>query len=406
MSDGIFTMSSSGEYLMHTDIANNVFFKSNGTYAVNGPIASENFITNFALATAIAPVTWGLDPQYHDSITTAGSTLSDGTAYVPPYAYWIEEAGAQKYWIALYVKLDRTHVHAFGTTQNVSGFGFACNSSNQSIAVSEEYKGFSIHKNSAGSKIRTGSCTGLAFMPSAQYGNTTTFTQPTGINIVFDKPYESPPLIFIVESSGPIAFNFMSRDGNGKYVGAEIIPAASIVNSGDARGLAAFGNNSATFSYFIVSSELPQYPDANPYGMKVFNSSNVCIFDSSSFIPSINSVIVPKPYFSLDSDWYYRSHSNSTFTIDSNYYGVCINNFNAFTGTAAYSSWSINGVYGGPINFCGRYINKNSTSITLQGSPTLAFLRSPSWADSTPASWDFHRQADQNMAVLYANYTL
>lgn len=390
---------------MHTDIANSVFFKSNGTYLGSASIGSTNFITNFALSTPTAPLTWGFTGYIYDVVTTAGAPSFDGTSYIPAAPYWISQSGNQAYALQLYCEAAATHIHAFGVTQYASGYGFACNSANASIAVSNEYKGFSIHKDSGGSKIRTGSATGLAFLPGI-YNNQTTFTQPHGINIVFDKPYDAPPLIFIVESSGPIALNFISRDANGKYVGAEIIPAATISSSGDARGTAAYTNNSATFSYFIVSSEAPHYPETNAYGMKVFSSSNECIFDSTSFIPAIASVSIPKPYFSLDADMYFRNHSTSSFTIPSAWYGVCINNMNAFTGTTAYASWAINGVYGGPINFCGRYMHKNSAGATFSGAPTLAFLKANMYPGSQPASWDFTRGGDQNMPILYANYVI
>jgi hypothetical protein len=406
MSTGIYTRSAENQYLMHTDVANNIFFKSNGTYLGSGSIASTNFITNFALSTPTAPLTWGYTGYIYDNIKTAGAPSVDGTSYIPPSAYWIAESGNQANAFQMYLEAAATHIHAFGVTQYASGYGFACNSANASIAVSNEYKGFSIHNNSAGSKIRTGSAIGLAFLPAVG-NNSTTFSQPTGVNIVFDKPYDAPPLIFIVESSGPIALNFISHDGNGKYVGAEIIPAATISNSGDARGVAAYTNNSVTFSYFLVSSEAPQYPSINTYGMKVFSSSNECIFDSTSFIPFIGRFDIRKPFFCMDADRVYRYHSTVSLTIPSSYYGVCINNFSAFSNTTMYASFAINDNYGGPMNFCGRYLNKNASGVTCHGAATLAILRSNMYpGTSQPASWDFTRGGDQEMPLLYANYVI
>jgi hypothetical protein len=305
----------------------------------------------------------------------------------------------------MYMGAAATHIHAFGTTDYLTGYGFAGNNGAGSLAVSNEYKGFSIHKNSLGSKIRSGSASGLAWLP-ALGANSTTFTQPTGANIVFDKGYDAPPLIFITESSGPIALNFITRDSFGKYVGAQIVPAATLLNSGDARGVAAFTNNSCTFSYFIVSSEPAQYSDVNDFGMKVFNASSECIFDSSAFIPSIHSWTIAKPYFCLDSDMFYRNHAAYTLTFSSLYTGVCINNFPAFAGTTSYASWAISGVYGGPINFCGRYLSKSGITAQMYGAPTLAFLKSPCYPGTQPASWDFTRGGDQNMPILYANYMI
>ena len=405
MSTGIYTVSETNAFLFHSDYANSIFFKSNGTYFSGGSIATTNFITNFALSTPTVPLTWGMTGYIYDVITTAGAPSLDGANYIAAAPFWIAESGTQNESFQMYCEPAATHIHAFGATEYASGFGFSCNSPNASIAVSNEYKGFSIHKNSAGEKIRTGSCTGLALYPVAPFAKQN-FTQATGINIVFDKPYDAPPLIFIVESSGPIAMNFISRDGNGKYVGAEIVPAATIVNTGDVRGVAAYQNNSATFSYFIVSSEAPQYPDSNAYGMRVFDSSNECIFDSSAFIPSIKSLAIAKPYFSIDLDRYYRSHGSVTYSMASSYYGVCINNFNTFTGSTAYSSFAINGVYGGPINFCGRYLSKNATGVTFQGAATNAFVRNYTWPGGQPSSWDFTRGGDQSMPFLYANYVL
>jgi hypothetical protein len=91
----------------------------------------------------------------------------------------------------------------------------------------------------------------------------------------------------------------------------------------------------------------------------------------------------------------------------SSYYGVCINNFSPFTGTTAYTRWNIFGVNGGPLSFCGRYLNKNSAGVSILGAGTCAILKSGTWGDyNVPCSWDFTRATAPNMPILYANFTL
>lgn len=400
MSNGMFALASDGSLLLHTDSVNSLFYKNAGTYTATATLPAANFLKTFGIATPINPVTWQRS-VIKNRITVCGAVSSDGDTYHQPSANLLacdaRDPSSIPYPILV---AEPAYVHSFGTLENITGFGFSCKGPS-SLAVSPSNRAYCVHPTSTGSRIRSATATTLDMPDYGVLGNVS-FTQPTGPNIIFDQAYINPPLIFITQSSGPIAFNFMNRDANGRYVSASIVAASSLSAPGEFTGLAFFTINTYTFSYFIVSDEPPIYGATSSYGVRVFDEDGNKTYDSTNFMPSFFSLSIAMPYVSLDADRYYRWYNGASFT-KSPSHGVCINSLNAFTGYAEYPAYYINSNGGGPISFTGRYLQVTSTTADVAGNGTVAFGRG--YLDFF-TSFDFIRGSVPNMNVLFASHYL
>jgi len=398
MSYGIFTRDAT-KYLMHSDVNNSIFYKNSGVFQYTAAIpAVSDFITSLAITTPLETFKWNRDygGYYREGFWTSGTGSATGEIYYQPT---VEN---------FYCFPNMTFVHSVGALENTeTGYGFK-SVGPTSMAVSSKRKIYYLHPNSAGSTIRSATATSIPSTPPPNWVEAVTyFDQPTGPNIIFDQPHTNPPLIFIQSSTGPIAMNFMNRDVNGKYVSASIVASSSFTDPGYPIGASFWGSNTYSFTYFIVSDDLPVYGDSAIYGIKVWGEGGDTIFDSSYYVAPLQTLLIQTPYYNLDADWYSRQYNNTTFNIPPTH-GICINNFQAITGRMTYWSISFAGNYFGPHALAGRYIHLHSqsetiTTVTVAGGGTCTWWHRMGGALS---SLDFTRQNTPTMNILYTRTVL
>jgi hypothetical protein len=262
-----------------------------------------------------------------------------------------------------------------------------------------------LHPTSSGAKLRTATAvtptTPIAGNYSTQAG---TYNQSLPQNITFDAPFTYPPLIFIVSSDGPIAFNGMIRDGSGKFVGASI-SAASSIGTWSGYCTAAVGNYSYSFTYFIVSHETPAY-GGGTQGIAVFDSAGNNTFSSNYFVPSITKTSISRPYFYLSGSYgstAYTAAAGSSISKTSSQ-GVCINSFHTMTNLMFYVYFNFGSSGTGPTTIGGRYISVGSTSVSCVGAPTASLFTAYGALTNLPDSRDAHLGNTSSMDVFFANY--
>jgi hypothetical protein len=404
MSYGMITQSPGTTYplTLHTDVVDSLFYKNAGTYTNTGSISSSGFLASFGVATPINPVTWGLYSIYNQ-ITVTGTVSSDGSQYKQPTYQTLAYNGLNPANEPTPVIVPApAYVHSFGSLSGSSGYGFSVKGPT-SLAVSPSNRAYCVHPTSTGGRIRSSTASSLTFpFASGAYGTISTFTQPTGPNVIFDQAYDTPPLIFVTESSGPITMNFMNRNSSGKYVSASISSYAPLTTRNSYDGLAAYGSSTATFSYFIVSDEEPVHGPTADYGVRVFDSTGTKMYDSTNVMPNFVSLSVATPYMALGNDGYYNQHDGIGFSKSASL-GVCINPLTAFTGYSEYLSVSFAGMGLGPISFFGRYLTCTSTTATVTGNSTGALFRG---YVNYRSSYDFTRSVAPNINILFGSYYL
>jgi len=387
---------------LHTDVVNSLFYKNAGTYTYTGTIPSSNFLASFGIATPINPVTWQFTGYIYNRITVAGAVVSNGSSYQQPVYQMLTYNGYPGSEPYPTIVPAPAYVHSFGTLDTVSGYGFSVRGPS-SLAIAPGNRAYCVHPTSTGDRLRTSTASSLSF-PQWQYGaGTTSYTQPTGPNIIFDQPYDTPPLIFITSSSGPIAMNFMNRDGNGKYISASICAHGTLQGRNSWEGVGAYGQNTVSFTYFIVSDETPIYGNIADYGVRVFDSTGAKMYDSTNVMPNFVTISLPTPWMQLTwsgNSGSFQSFNGYTITKQLNQ-GVCINNFNPFVGYSEYISAYIGNQGNGPLTFFGRYISCTSTSVTQQGLGTGSFMRSYLGYST---SWEFTKAQVPNTNLLYGSY--
>lgn len=412
MSYGMAAQDTNLELTMHTDYVNGIFFKNTGTYSTTATIPTQNFLTSFAVSTPLSPTTVrDLNTTRYGSyngtggvsvrdiaVTCAGATNSAGTGYYQPTANIIANS-SPSFYPYTYVTANSSFVHTFGTLSSVSGYGFACKGP-VSLAISQDSRSYCLHPASGNTKLRYGTATSVAASGWLGAGQNINFVQPTTPNVFFDKPYDKPPLIFITQSSGPIALSYINRDANGKYVSAAIVAAKTL---GTYNGATSFiTSNTYSFTYFIVSDETPVYATPATYGVRAFDSSGNKIYDSTNFMPLFLSATVNTPHIRIDTDYYYRSYNTATFNKSSSL-GVCINNVNPFTGQCEYGSGNYGFILAGPFSFVGRYISVTSTTVTFSGQGTTSSDR----IGMTGAlSYDYTLNTVPTSTLLFGSYLI
>jgi len=401
MSYGIFTKDAAGAFLMHSPSINGVFHKNTGVYSASASIPVDGFPTNFGISTPLAPMVFTKD-LITDYFSLSGSVAGGGLNYYQPDARVLTKTSLS--WPYPVITSNAAFVHTFGVPPTFGNYGFMARGANAGqLAISDAYRVYTVHPNSAGAKIRTATASSLVMPVSFGESTFSTYTQSTDANIIFDKPYSQPPLIFITASSGMIAMNYMLRDANGLFIGASIVAAATFVDQG-IKGVGAYQSNTYTFSYFIVSDEVPVYVPTENYGMRVFNSSGGKVFDSGSFVPNFYAVSVASPYLTIEANRTFANYNNVAFSRGANQ-GVCINNLHAISGFSSYSSLNRNGgSYIGPMTFMGRFMDVSSSTYSAfygYGSGTITI---PYPEDI--GSYDFHTNYNTMMDVFFASYQL
>lgn len=393
MANGILTRSAAGELNMYSPAMNGVFYNSNGSYQYSGAIPSSGFATQHAIVTPTA----GMSAQFTSgaawggTVNIVGSANAEGTYFYQPAAY---ENGGNGSVYPPNVNPLPCHIYTFGTPTTPSGYGFFAPGANSAqISVDANHKAYYVHPDANGSVIRSGTCSSM----SSSTSNNSSYSQPTSASILFERSFINPPLIFVTESSGPIALNYMTQDGNGKFNGMSVVAASSMSNQG-LRGTAPYSGNSYSFSYFLVSDEDPIFGNSADYGMKVFNQSGSKVFDSAFFSPTFQVVTVTKPYGYLSNGSYNTTYSDITKTAKR---GVCLNNLNSVTGSTIYTSWI--GV-GGPFSLFGRYVSATLTNARIQGAGTCGIFRVNTLPQYWWNSFDYTYGSVSNMPILFANY--
>lgn len=390
---GVATQSATGQLYMYSPTMNGVFFNNNGVYATNASVPSTGFVTQFAVATPISAMTATFTggSVFGGNISVNGGLNAEGTYFYSPTAY--ENGGNTAVYPPAITPVS-TQVYTFGVPNTPDGYGFfAAGASGSSVSIDATHKAFYIQNNFDGSFIRTGTATSLQ---SATFRNNNYF-QPTSASITFDRTFVNPPLVFITQSSGPIALNFMTRDGSGLYNGMSIVAGSSFSNQGVA-GVAPYAGNTYTFSYFLVANEEPLYGSPTNYGLRVFNGLSEKIFDSAYFCPTFQAFTITKPFAKLSYGTY--SSTSSSFTKTANF-GVCLNNLNSITGSTVYS---VDGGSTGPFSLFGRFATVTPTSVVLSGTGACAVFRINTFPTFWYNSFDYTMGNAPTMPVLFCNY--
>jgi len=393
---GLATQNASGQVYMYSPTMNGVFYNTNGTYSTNSVVPSTGFVTQFAMCTPTSAISAAFTSgsPFGGTIYVNGGTNAASNYFYGPTAY---ENGGNSAVYPPTVSAISTQVYAFGVPTTPTGYGFfAVGASGSSIAVDATHKAFYIQPKSDGTYIRTGTATSLSSSTSPN----SSYSQPTSASITFERSFLNPPLIFITSSSGPIALNYMTKDGSGLYNGASIVAGSSFSDQGVA-GVAPYSGNTYTFSYFIVANEEPYYGTPATHGIRVYNGISQKVFDSSYFCPNFTSFTITKPFAKLSSGSY--SSTSSSFTKTANV-GVCLNNLNSITGSTIYTSNIIGSSGLGPFSLFGRFATVSSTNVTLSGTGACAVLRVNTFPTFWYNSFDYTMGNVSTMPVLFCNY--
>ena len=294
----------------------------------------------------------------------------------------------------------------------LSNWGIYIEKNNGYTVISPNNRMYSVHPTSTGALIRTG-VANSAVGEQTYSGGLTLSTNNTPQNVTFDKPYDAPPLIVLTASSGPVSLLGMRRDGSGKYIGAVVVAGRTLSTyPGRPFAFGMWTQNTYTFSYVIVSTELPLYPQSSPQGIKVWNSDGVEIFNSSERVTTNNVNQIIRPFYSVNAklgrrSWPYtlsdfQQQYNSSQAIDSSKIGVVLNNFSALTGVMCVPDQGnpiSDPLYFGIVSGYGRYVTVSSSLASFTSAGTWV------WEVITydrGESWDFATLS--NMTVAYVQY--
>ena len=418
MSMGVGTQSRDRVINMYSPNMGASFYRGNATITYSGSIQNSEFGNTFAIATPIDPASIYSNVNYITEISCTGYIPSGGLTYNQPSYINTSDSEPSKIGgglIAPSVSAQPAYVHYFGTPISRSNnYGLvAPGAAGSSLAIDNQYKSLYIQpKASDGLFIRSGTASSLpSNTQSSKSPAAISFTQPAPQNIYFDKAYINPPLVFITASSGPIAMNYMIRDGDGKYVGASIVATSGLTTIDNTRGTGFYAGNTYSFSYFLISEEPPSYAVASDsWGMRVFNDRGTEVFSSSHFVPSLMLGRAPTPFNTLHSSGYF-SYNSGGFNF-SGAIGVCINNFHSVTGYSAYNSYNVSMGYYlwqfGPMNITGKYIHvTEGSNVLIFGGGSLAVARATSGGifPGKTISAEFAGDTSGNVDVLFATYS-
>lgn len=364
MSEGIFTWDASGRNYLNSLTMTGIFFNAAGTYRNDAGIGSNGFASTNGVFTPIEPFVYP-DRSNNFDLRVPGDLLTNATGYRQPRKFVNSSDGGADLTNLI---PNAVFAHTFGTppAPPAGDYGFrAAGVNSNAVAVDARKSSFYAHPASNGSFIRSAT---VGSLPSQT--NLVVYNQPTAPNILFGQDFIYPPLVFVTSTTGPIAMNYMARRSNGRFYGMSVVAQSTIVNQGGINGVAAFQGNTYSFSYFLVSPEIPNNNPVSPYGIQVFNEGGGKVFDSSYYEPSINFLAGSKPTFKIQNFTY--SATNLTLTKGSTQ-GVCLNNFIVGTGHTWYATQLITtGIGIGPSNVTGRFLTVSPTSATVSGGCAFA----------------------------------
>lgn len=408
---GIATTTASETNLLSTEMSSS-FFQQSVLAADTAAIDFPGFVEQGAMVTPIGPSSYSINGY---SMHTAGAYSNSAQSYYPAtkHLLYSTASAGTRFKVFGSISKQQSAVASFGARSDPSAgaFGGMFRSNAGRLLVDQDYKTFYVHKDSSGNALKTATANSL---PSSLLNTPVSyFEQSKPVNVVFDKAFDDPPLIFVTKSSGPIAFNGMVRDAGGKYTGASIVAQSSYISPHPEMGTGGYGSNTFTFTYFIVSSDEPTH-GASDHGMRVFNGAGEKVFDSAYFVPAITRKLVATPYAQITGN---SAAATNYLTLNESWdsktpeYGYCINNFPSIAGVAEYSSVYVDSGSGtytlGPMTFFGRYMWVGSHSLYLSGQPTCAiYLGMSTSSYTTPAaSFDFHLANCPTLDLFVAAHT-
>lgn len=424
---GIATQNELGQLLLYSPSMQGVFFRGQTTLTNSGQIQTNEWSNTFAIASPTTVTSFTSFTTGVINVEISGYIPATGLNFVQPSAVlsapvtsgitgdgpWTSLGSA----IPVNVSPQAAFIDAFGKppAPTAGSYGFRALGPGQNVAIDNNFKSLYIQPKTDGTFIRTGTATTIpSNMTPRLSAVTVSFTQPVTQNIFFDKPYTDPPLIFITQSSGRISMNSMIRNSSGQYIGASIVAAGTFQTTQLTRDYSftgPSGSNTFSFSYFLVSEELPDYIPQSPWGLKVFNSSGQTIFNSSYFQPSFITTTAPTPYMNLANNQFNLINS-LTYTITSNL-GICINNFRSMTGINRYNTFAADQGSGfvlwfGGVNIIGKYVHVNGTNVTIDGFGSCAYttgLGVNGMNGFTRNSMEFASNINGSIDILFCNYT-
>lgn len=288
-------------------------------------------------------------------------------------------------------------------------FGITAFNENNFLNISEDYQQYVVHPDENGNYLR--SATAVTLSPNdcnTCYinNNDQRFYTDENLfnfqNITFDKPYASPPLIFVVSSAGPIAFNGVIQNSSGQFVGASVVAAASYQNNGGSFSFGGWGENAYSFDYFIVSNESSPNITSSGYGMRVFDSAGNITFDSSYRTADFSAISVPIVGVSSSSGQIFNQSLSGSKPSGT---GLLINNFPSFSGHFHYITAIINSassVYS--MTMCGRYLDVSDSSFQILSAPTTASRFFSFTQEFGAKSYDYHKGNISQQSLIVSNY--
>lgn len=431
---GVISQDALGRLNLASPSMTGLFFNSSGVYNSSASIPNAGFPTQFAISTPLQPGSIGFPAGQWIGFggvrtSIAGYPNASGTQYSAPTS---TEVGLNALEVIPPALTPLTsYVYTFGVPGPATGYGFrATGQFSNDVAIDAEHKAFYVQTLPDGTAVRTGTATSLDSSFNNPFNAVTQQTPTGGQTIFFDKAYNNPPLIFVTSSAGPIALNYMVRDGNGKFIGMHVVASSSLVTRGQWPALGFYQPNTYTFNYFLVSDEVPVYGNPSNYGTRVFNSRGEKVYDSAFFTPTFVAIYASTPFARLTGSWptftggqyrtdgrgvgiveytsVYDGVQNSALSITkSPQIGLCLNNLNAFTGWGCYTKFVGDGfVPTGPMNMFGRFMHVQSdTQAYVIGTGACAFdlgiyFNAPGWANC----WDFHFGSSPTLSILGCSY--
>jgi hypothetical protein len=285
-------------------------------------------------------------------------------------------------------------VYKFGVlSDGSSGFGLeVLNSAGQTVLSSEAVPIF-IQPKTDNTFKRTVSCRSYGLddsvnvIKNSRYASYAYSFAEKASNLVFDKAYDKPPLIFVVDSQSiPVAIWGYETDVDGKYIGATITSSALPYGTVPTRFPYTYIPESSAWRFgtdqtvdievVLVSDEYPDYLTPPSYGMQVYNSAGNVTFDSrlspvafsvdNRNIPYWRARQVGTSFFR--SAQYYKDHLDyNSYTKSGLDTAVCLNSFQAATGYLCDLVTRNGGDELWNFNLYGRYVgvSKNGTDTNI-----------------------------------------
>lgn len=411
---GVRTFNQNGDLYMSSLSMRGRFFNDEGVVSNDTPLPLNGFNNVRSIWTPIEPFTYSLGANPNTSfgfrMNVPGDInvfpqLNEQNIYFQPRKFSLPGLGGYDEFFNINPR--PVFYHSFGRPPapipNDYGFRARGQLINE-VSIDSTNRSFYIHPDASGSFLRTG--TTISFQSTLGPTTPETFNQPTQPNILFEREFDTPPLVFITNTTGPISLNFMARNAAGKYVGMSVAAEASIDSVGTLY-TAAIIPNTYTFEYFLVAPEEPIFESKSNYGLQVFGQSGNKVFDSSFFEPSFLSLNAQKRTMSFRQNPFTYTFEVTGFSIPFNY-GVCLNNMNVGIGATFYTAIALPDTVFAPLNFTARFLSVNKSQGTgqIKGGATNSILirHSSQFFLEVPYVYEWNRGTTPNIELLFATF--